>query len=462
VGRLSNPCQQFLDDYKYQRPFYAALSAHVAATLEARLAAAGVRVLVTNRAKSFDAVQGKLDKLVRDGASFSNTAELKVALYDLAGVRVALYFPGDMSAVSSLIRKTFKVRPAKSFPRKGTNKYNRFPGYCATHFIGMLKQDDAKRIGTEYSEELFEIQVASVFMHAWAEVEHDLRYKPLSGTLSEDELSILESLNGIALAAETQLRQLERAVDRRTRRLKDIGNHYELAGLLSSLAAQKPLTARLSMGRADVLFLFLEALNMVDSVAIKALFERVNYDNEERSVVDRLMDVLLREDPERASLFASARQRAGAYNPYEARRVGDEDTAGEIRFLRLWQLAETALAQLVSSATGSSVRGSLWRVVTSKRLSDRPEYGALTDLLGRLNQARHLRNRFVHEGYALQQSELDRETRYLHEVIVTAAQLLDESRQEEIMLELGFLDSTVPGSIARAARTRRSRSAASE
>lgn len=47
-----------------------------------------------------------------------------------------------------------------------------------------------------------EIQVASLIMHAWSEVEHDLIYKPMQGTLSEEELSILDELNGLVLAGE--------------------------------------------------------------------------------------------------------------------------------------------------------------------------------------------------------------------------------------------------------------------
>ncbi len=39
-------------------------------------------------------------------------------------------------------------------------------------------------------------------MHAWSEVEHDLTYKPMQGTLSEEELSILDELNGLVLAGE--------------------------------------------------------------------------------------------------------------------------------------------------------------------------------------------------------------------------------------------------------------------
>ena len=81
-----------------------------------------------------------------------------------------------------------------------------------------------------YAEASIEIQVASVLVHAWAEVEHDLVYKPLSGTLSEDEYAILDELNGLVLAGEISLERLQRAAKQR---LSNVGerfnNHYELA-----------------------------------------------------------------------------------------------------------------------------------------------------------------------------------------------------------------------------------------
>lgn len=56
-----------------------------------------------------------------------------------------------------------------------------------------------------YAEARVEIQVASVVMHAWAEVEHDLVYKPLAGELSQDEYAILDELNGLVMAGEIAL-----------------------------------------------------------------------------------------------------------------------------------------------------------------------------------------------------------------------------------------------------------------
>ena len=55
-----------------------------------------------------------------------------------------------------------------------------------------------------YAEAAVEIQVASVLMHAWAEVEHDLVYKRLEGELSDDESGRLQSrvlLAGLSVCA---------------------------------------------------------------------------------------------------------------------------------------------------------------------------------------------------------------------------------------------------------------------
>ena len=62
-----------------------------------------------------------------------------------------------------------------------------------------------------YCRARIEIQVASVLMHAWSEVEHDLIYKPLQGTLSKEELAILDELNGLVLAGEIALERLQAA-----------------------------------------------------------------------------------------------------------------------------------------------------------------------------------------------------------------------------------------------------------
>ena len=63
-------------------------------------------------------------------------------------------------------------------------------------------------------------KVASVLMHAWSEVEHDLVYKPMQGTLSEEELAILDELNGLVLTGEIALERLQAAGNERIQNSK--------------------------------------------------------------------------------------------------------------------------------------------------------------------------------------------------------------------------------------------------
>jgi hypothetical protein len=69
-------------------------------------------------------------------------------------------------------------------------------------------------------------------MHACSEVEHDLVYKPLSGELSEDELAILNEINGLVIAGEIALERLQKAITEKTQRKKEITNKYELSNLV--------------------------------------------------------------------------------------------------------------------------------------------------------------------------------------------------------------------------------------
>ena len=68
-----------------------------------------------------------------------------------------------------------------------------------------LSEESDKR----YTEARVEVQVASVLMHAWSEVEHDLIYKPLEGELSHYDVTHM--LNGLVASGEIALEQLQRA-----------------------------------------------------------------------------------------------------------------------------------------------------------------------------------------------------------------------------------------------------------
>lgn len=227
---------EFISRYEKEYDFYHNLSMTVERRLKDELSRAGVRAIVSSRAKSIHRLDVKLKNRSAD-KKYERVEQIYDDIIDLAGVRVALYFPGDMGKVKELINTVFKVIKSKNFPegegKKVINNYRKvFDGYSASHFRVSLK-DESSRYGNNHC---VEIQVASVLMHAWSEVEHDLVYKPLQGELSEEELMILDEINGLVLSGNIALERLQRAglsrVNNNT--TKTFMNHFDLASFVTS------------------------------------------------------------------------------------------------------------------------------------------------------------------------------------------------------------------------------------
>ncbi|KPM39512.1 hypothetical protein AK830_g7038 [Neonectria ditissima] len=214
----------------------------------------GIRAIITSRAKAADRVATKLNNRMEE-KKYESFEDIRKDLVDLAGVRVALYFPSQEPQVVELLRTRFNVDKvivhpstvntpvqtptSDTFPHDAeaqppahpaNPKYaNQFAGYRASHLRVNLKEKDSD--GTEIELQngtsaaadgapdkrtvMIEIQVASLLMHAWSEVNHDLAYKTLNGIPSNGELRILDGINGLVRTGEVLLGQLQMSVEER-------------------------------------------------------------------------------------------------------------------------------------------------------------------------------------------------------------------------------------------------------
>ena len=205
---------QFIENYKKKTPVYEAAGRLAAAQLEAALQSAGIRAMVTSRAKNPDRLKSKVIRrnTLRE-IPYKNMKEIYDDIADLCGIRVSLYFPGDRNKTGDLKRHFYDQLSIRHFQEESKPPtYNRrFSGYWATHYRALLKENTLTHAQKRYTSARLEIQVASLLMHAWSEVEHDLVYKPLQGSLSEEELAIIDELNGLVLSGEIALERLQSA-----------------------------------------------------------------------------------------------------------------------------------------------------------------------------------------------------------------------------------------------------------
>ena len=203
--------REFMEYYKKKLDYYREAARFCAQLCETNMEQMGIRTIVTSRAKKPERLRDKLEKRAL-GKKYRSLKEITEDIADLSGVRIALYFPGDLYKVQQFIESTFMVRECKVFPETFENQRDqemeykkRFSGYWATHYRINIKEKDLPENNKKYADTIIEIQVASALMHAWAEVEHDLVYKPYSGELSYEEYQILDELNGLVLAGEIAL-----------------------------------------------------------------------------------------------------------------------------------------------------------------------------------------------------------------------------------------------------------------
>ena len=334
-------------------------------------------------------------------------------VHDLVGARVALYYPGTQSRVNRLISERFEsLSPPRAFPassaRNGPHKTHdgrtferRFSGYAATHHRVRLRPEVLHEDSVP-SLDVFcvEIQVASVLMHAWAEVEHDLVYKPLSGELSLDEYAVLDELNGLVLAGELALERLERAESTRLFTLaRPFDDAYELAGFLGSRLRADGDEPSEGLGRTDVLFALLRRFDSHTPSALLDLLTlaRSRPSDGETRIAERLARAFVSGDETREAVLRDV-SRGGSYGE----RVGADEALELGTFLERYRVVERCLGAWLG-AIGEWGR----RLIVSAR---GPELLVERGLL-RPEQARALGSlRSVRDRVLRQDADLDADT----------------------------------------------------
>ncbi|MGW1743153.1 GTP pyrophosphokinase [Nocardia sp. NPDC001965] len=293
---------QFINQYAREFDYYAEVAKIVEGRLKNALHSAGIRCIVTSRAKSIDRLRDKCLQRSKK-RDYSSVDVLRADIADLAGVRVALYFPGERDEVDRIIARLFnQIGDRKEFPEESKiQRGNRFSGYSALHYRVNIRPDDLDGDDIRLALARVEIQVASVLMHGWSEVEHDLVYKPLNGDLSDEEIALLDQLNGLVHAGEIALEQLQKAERKRIEEgAREFAIHYELASFLLDHARDlgKGEVSETELGPVDILFRFVKILGIATPNDLKPYLAKVHERFDEGPLAAQVISKILNEDPE--------------------------------------------------------------------------------------------------------------------------------------------------------------------
>jgi ppGpp synthetase/RelA/SpoT-type nucleotidyltranferase len=211
-------------------------------------------------------------------------------IVDLSGARISLFFPSDRNLVGKVITEIFSVKDVKEFKggKQIPNYEKRFSGYWASHYRVHLMDND---IDERYKKSLVEIQVGSVLMLAWSEIEHDLIYKPSESGISNTELAILDELNGMVLAGEIALERLKEAITERIEKNKKFNDNYEISNYIIKNIGENDI----EIGNTKILMNLLTAsgqtnINNINKFISNKIFQK------DYSISDQIIDDLLIRD----------------------------------------------------------------------------------------------------------------------------------------------------------------------
>lgn len=157
---------------------------------------------ITARAKSPDRYIAKATKLESNGTSkYSDPIN---QIQDQLGARIITYYLNDIGEVCKLIEGYFG--PIES-TKKQPETYDKF-GYEGQHYILLWPEDVyIEDVSQKYHPKFFELQIKTLFQHAWSESNHDLGYKP-EEELTGDQQRRIAFIAAQAWGADRLLKEL--------------------------------------------------------------------------------------------------------------------------------------------------------------------------------------------------------------------------------------------------------------
>jgi predicted RNase H-like nuclease/ppGpp synthetase/RelA/SpoT-type nucleotidyltranferase len=150
-------------EYQARRPALVTSTEHYLQLVTALLDDAGINYLsITARTKSIESFAAKAERAVDGQRLFTDPL---VEITDQVGLRVITYLREDVDAVATLLADEMRLLDDRDMGLE-TAREGRW-GYASRHLL----------VGVEGEQQPASIQVRTVLQHAWAEFEHDIRYK---------------------------------------------------------------------------------------------------------------------------------------------------------------------------------------------------------------------------------------------------------------------------------------------
>lgn len=151
---------------------------------------------ISTRPKSVERFVAKANAKIDDEPKYVDPLH---QIQDQIGARIITFYKDDVARISEIVQKYFHSIESKDLLPEKVWEF----GYFGNHHVLMLPRDVVDpSLDPSMVPEFFELQIKTLFQHAWSEANHDLGYKPGSKPLDNDQLRQLAFTSAQAWGAD--------------------------------------------------------------------------------------------------------------------------------------------------------------------------------------------------------------------------------------------------------------------
>ncbi len=136
---------------------------------------------ITARAKRVDRFLKKATSIESGQPKYS---EPLVQIQDQIGARIVVFYKQDVQSIDDLVTKYYTAIESQEVVPDSESEF----GYFGHHSILLLPSDVIETdMDRSMIPRFFELQIKTLFQHAWSEADHDLGYKPGETPLTAEQ-----------------------------------------------------------------------------------------------------------------------------------------------------------------------------------------------------------------------------------------------------------------------------------
>jgi putative GTP pyrophosphokinase len=183
-------------DYRGRHPLLVRLARNIDEHIRGLLQSQPRIDRISARAKDVDRFLKKAESHIEGRPKYSEPLN---QIQDQIGARIIVFYKSDVDLIDAIVKRYFT---AIEYRRVVPDSESEF-GYFGQHLVLVLPSDIVEDdMDKALIPDFFELQIKTLFQHAWSEADHDLGYKPGDTPLTGEQKRLVAFTSAQAWGAD--------------------------------------------------------------------------------------------------------------------------------------------------------------------------------------------------------------------------------------------------------------------